>query len=574
MEQKGPTQPADAHSAVLSEVTTLLDTNPSAAELAAAEAGLRAFLGTHPADASAHRLLASICLRLDRYEEAEKQLARALELSPGFSMARWMLAVTLNERTNWEPALAHVEILLGEESENADYLGLKAHLLLNLGEYEGAVASYETLLTKTAAPENWMFYGNALKAVGRQQDSVAAYRKAIALKPDYGQAYWALADLKTFRFTPAEIDTMGEVLTRADLNPRSRAQMHFALGKALEDAKQYALSFEQYRLGNAVRRKDVRHSADGVATFVRRCKALFTSEFFARRTGAGSAAGDPIFIVGLPRSGSTLIEQILSSHSMVEGTRELTALNSVAMQVAGPERTRDSRYPEILAELNSEQLRSSGQDYIARTRVHRKLDRPFFIDKLPGNFHHLGLLHLILPQARIIDARRHPLGCGFANFKQYFPYGQTFAFDLTEIGRYYRDYVELMAHFDAVLPGRVHRVIYEQMVTDPEQEVRRLLDHCGLPFEEGCLRFYETKRSIFTPSAEQVRQPIFADAMELWRHYEPWLGPLKSALGDVLESYPAAPKFGERTQIFAAQWGTSVQYRWPSANPPARTDMR
>jgi tetratricopeptide (TPR) repeat protein len=574
MEQKGPTQPADALSAAVCEITTLLDTNPPAAELSKAEARLSELLKVHPADASAHRLLASLCLRLDRYEEAERQLVRALELSPDFSMARWMLAVTLNQRTNWDQALPHVEMLLKEEPENSDYLGLKAHLLLNLGEYEGAVACYETLLTKSATPENWMFYGNALKAVGRQQDSIAAYRNAIALKPDFGQAYWALADLKTFRFTPAEIDTMGEVLARADLNPRSRAQMHFALGKALEDAKQYARSFEQYRSGNAVWRREVRHSADGVATFVRQCKALFTSEFFASRAGAGASAPDPIFIVGLPRSGSTLIEQILSSHSEVEGTRELTALNSVAMQLAGHERTRDSRYPEILRDLNGQQLRSSGDDYIARTRAHRKLDRPFFIDKLPSNFLHLGLLHLILPKARIVDARRHPLGCGFANFKQYFPYGQSFAFDLTEIGRYYRDYVELMAHFDAVLPGRVHRVFYERMVTDPEQEVRRLLDHCGLPFEEGCLRFYETKRSIFTPSAEQVRQPIFADAMELWRHYEPWLGPLKSALGNALEAYPGVPKFDAHAQIFGAQWGTSAQYRWPSATPPARTDTR
>jgi hypothetical protein len=333
--------------------------------------------------------------------------------------------------------------------------------------------------------------------------------------------------------------------------------MHFALGKAYEDAQEYAQSFEQYGKGNSAWRKQVRHSADDVAAFVRRCKALFTAEFFRERADAGSAAPDPIFIVGLPRSGSTLIEQILASHSMVEGTRELTALNAVAIRLSDHERMRDRRYPEVLGDLNPDQLRAAGEEYLARTRVHRKRDRPHFADKLPSNFHHLGLLHLILPRAKVIDARRHPLGCGFANFKQYFPYAQTFAFDLVEIGRYYRDYVEFMAHFDQVLPGRVHRVLYEQLVSDPELEIRRLLEYCGLPFEERCLRFHETERSVFTPSAGQVRQPIYREATELWRHYEPWLGPLKSALGNVLDAYPAVPTFVEPPK---AQWGVSGRF--------------
>jgi hypothetical protein len=333
--------------------------------------------------------------------------------------------------------------------------------------------------------------------------------------------------------------------------------MHFALGKAYEDAQEYARSFEQYGKGNAVWRKQVRHSADDVAAFVRRCKALFGADFFRERADTGCAAPDPIFIVGLPRSGSTLIEQILASHSMVEGTRELTALNAVAMRLSDHERLRDRRYPEVLRDLDADQLRAAGEEYVARTRVHRKRDRPHFVDKLPSNFHHLGLLHLILPKAKVIDARRHPLGCGFANFKQYFPYAQTFAFDLAETGRYYRDYVEFMAHFDRVLPGRVHRVIYERMVSDPEMEIRRLLEYCGLPFEERCLRFHETERSVFTPSAEQVRRPIYREATELWRHYEPWLGPLKSALGNVLDAYPAAPAFVDPPK---AQWGMSAPF--------------
>ena len=487
--------------------------------------------------------------------------------------ARWTRAITHVRQGDWEKALPELEILLGEDPGNSDYLNLKAHSLLNIGEYERAIACFETWVSKHPAAETWMFYGYALVTVGRPQDSVAAYREAISRKPDLGEAYWSLSNLKTFRFTPAEIIAMHEALERTDLEPRSRWLMHFALGKALEDAKQYAESFEQYRKGNVLFRSGLRYSAENTTKFVRRSKALFTPEFFTERAGAGSQAPDPIFIVGLPRAGSTLIEQILASHSMVEGTKELTVLNAIAMRLADYERTRVDRYPDILVELKAEEFRSAGDEYIARTRVHRKLGRPFFIDKAPGNFQHLGLLHLILPNAKIIDARRHPLGCGFAVFRQYFPQAFGFAFDLAEIGRYYRDYVELMAHFDTVLPGRIHRVIYEDLVANPEREIRRLLDHVGLPFEESCLRFHETERGVLTPSAEQVRKPIFTDALEQWRHYEPWLGPLKFALGDVLEAYPAAPKFGERNFDYNAQWSLSGNYRL-RATPQAPTDKR
>jgi hypothetical protein len=312
----------------------------------------------------------------------------------------------------------------------------------------------------------------------------------------------------------------------------------------LEDAQAFEESFEHYRQGAALRRQELDYDPERGSEHVRRCKALFTAEFFAARSQAGSPAPDPIFVVGLPRAGSTLIEQILSSHSRVEGTMELPDILTIAARLGGRrKRSETSAYPEVLAELSPDELTRLGEQYLERTNIQRKLGRPFFIDKMPNNFAHVGLIHLILPKAKIIDARRHPLGCCFSAFKQHFARGQAFTYDLEEIGRYYADYVELMAHFDAVLPGRVHRVIYEQMVADPEAEVRRLLDYCGLPFEDACLKFYETERAVRTASSEQVRQPIYTDAVEHWTNYEPWLGPLKAALGPVLEAYPSAPEF-------------------------------
>jgi hypothetical protein len=338
-----------------------------------------------------------------------------------------------------------------------------------------------------------------------------------------------LANLKTFRFTPAEVAEMRKQLANPTSTQENVAQLHFALGKALEDASEFPASFEQYAKGNAAQRQTVKYSSDNTTGLVRRSKAFFTAEFFRAREGAGCTAPDPIFIVGLTRSGSTLIEQILASHPEVEGTKELPIVSSLTAQVR---RERDdSSYPELLAQLSPGRLKQLGEDYIARTRVHRKLGRPHFIDKMPNNFLHVGFIHLVLPNAKIIDARRNPLACGFANFKQHFTQGVEWSYDLTEIGRYYRDYVDLMGHFDAVLPGRVHRVRYENLVANPEEETRALLEYCGLPFDPACLRFYENDRPVLTASAAQVRRPIFRDAVEQWRNYEPWLGPLKSALG-------------------------------------------
>jgi hypothetical protein len=333
-------------------------------------------------------------------------------------------------------------------------------------------------------------------------------------------------------------------LTRSDLTPADRYHFYFAIGKALEDQESWADAFSHYERGNRLRRSLVYHSADYNASHVTRYKALFSKTFFAERGDFGAAAPDPIFIVGLPRAGSTLLEQILSSHSLAEGTMELPDVIAIA-RALGERKTRnqESKYPEVLATLGAAEFRALGERYIEQTRIQRKTGAPFFIDKMPNNFAHIGLIHLMLPRAKIIDARRHPLGCCFSAFKQHFARGQHFTYDLAELGRYYRDYVALMVHFDEALPGRVHRVIYERIIDDTEPEIRRLLEYCGLPFEEGCLRFYENERAVRTASSEQVRQPIYREAVDHWRNFEPWLGPLKEALGPVLDAYPAAPAF-------------------------------
>jgi tetratricopeptide (TPR) repeat protein len=511
------------------------DTSP-----AAVESRLRAWLETHPADAAAHKQLGDLYFRLSRYEEAEARFAKALELAPDFAEARWMIAGTFAYRGNWVMALSTTQALLRDDPEKAVYLDIEAYALLQLGEFEPALARYEALLAKYPTAENWKSYGRALKAVGRTTEAIHAYRQALVLKPDYGMAWWSLAELKTFRFEPADVGALQMALESESRPPQNRGLLHFALARAYEDAQQYETAFEQYRRANATLRSTLRHDPEQRAGFVRRNKSVFTPEYFRACADGGSSRRDPIFIVGLPRSGSTLLEQILASHSQVEPTAELQALESV---IRDRSQKKGRKYPELMPDLSPGEVREAGEDYLARAADYRKLNRPYFIDKMPNNFTYLGAILTCLPNAKVIDARRHPLGSGFAIFKHYFFDKYSFAFDLGDIGRYYRDYAELMAHFDAVQPGRVHRVFYENMVVDPEREIRRLLAYCGLRFEEQCLRFHENARAVLTPSSEQVRQPIAAEAKALWRHYERRLDPLKSALGDVLERYPEVPEF-------------------------------
>jgi tetratricopeptide (TPR) repeat protein len=514
-------------------------------QIPAAETQLRQILRQRPNDVAAMRMLAEVAARLRRYRDAETLLVHCLELAPGFAGARHNYAIVLHRQNKSAAALSELETLLALEPRNPGYLNLKAAVLARIGDYADSLDAYkEVLQTHPRQPKIWMSYGHALKTAASAEESIAAYRRSIELLPSLGEAYWSLANLKTFRFAPAELDAMRAQLRRQDLADEDRFHLHFAIGKALEDGGQYDESFEHYSLGNALRRKEVHYDPEEMTQSVRRAKALCTQEFFASRSGYGATAPDPIFIVGLPRAGSTLLEQILSSHSQVEGTMELPEINAVTRtlrdRVAGEGRI---EYPEGLARIVATDCREFGEQYLANTRIVRKSGAPYFIDKMPNNFLHLGLIHLILPHAKIIDARRHPLGCCFSGFKQHFARGQHFSYRLEDIGRYYHDYVELMAHFDQVLPGRVHRVIYERVVDDTETEIRRLLDYCGLPFEEQCLRFYENDRPVATPSSEQVRQPIYRQAVDQWQHYEPWLGPLKEALGEVLTRYPEAPEF-------------------------------
>jgi tetratricopeptide (TPR) repeat protein len=523
-------------------------TGPAAAladnRIPEAEALLRAHLARHPTDVAALRMLAEVAARLLRYSDSQRLLERCLELAPGFDAARHNYATVLNRQGRSAEALKHCAQLLAKEPRNPSYRSLQAAVSANLGNYADAISAYESVLSEyPQQPKLWTSYGHALRTTGRIPESIAAYRRALALEPTLGEAWWSLANLKTFRFADGEVLAMRHALARADLAEEDRLHFEFALGKALEDAAAYEESFVHYAAGNALRRSQHGYDPDENTRFVRRSKALLTREFFAARAGAGAAARDPIFIVGLPRAGSTLIEQILSSHPLVEGTMELPQLPKIARELAGPKQEEEGTFLRRLAALAADELRALGERYLAETRVMRKTDAPFFIDKMPNNCMYVGLIHLILPNAVIIDARRHPLGCCFSCYKQHFARGQWFSYGLQDLGRYYRDYVELMAHFDEVLPGRVERVLYESLIDDTEAEVRRLLERCGLAFEPACLRFYENERAVRTASSEQVRRPIFRDGVDRWRHYEPWLGPLERSLGDVLTAYPEAPPF-------------------------------
>jgi tetratricopeptide (TPR) repeat protein len=510
-----------------------------------AEAGLREHLKRHPTDVLAIRMLAEVAARLGRNHDAETLLARCIQLAPGFRMARQNYAMVLHRQNKWTEALTEVDFLLQDEPSNPGLHNLKAAVLGRIGDYEESIALYRKVLRDyPRQPKVWMSLGHALKTANHNAEAIEAYRRCIELAPHFGEVWWSLANLKTFRFTAKEIAAMRAQLERDDLTNDDRYHFHFTLGKALEDEQDFAGSFDHYERGNALRRKLIRYDAAENAAHVARSKKLFTREFFAARADGGCPARDPIFIVGLPRSGSTLVEQILSSHSQVEGTQELPDITMLARMVARrTSRAEGSAYPRALEKFTADELRELGERYMEQTRIQRKTSLPLFIDKMPNNFAHIGMIQLILPNAKIIDTRRHPLGCCFSCFKQHFARGQAFTYDQAEIGAYYRDYVELMAHFDAVLPGRVHRVFYERMVDDTEAEVRRLLEYCGLPFEEGVLKFHENKRAVRTASSEQVRQPIFREGLDQWRHFEPWLTPLRTSLGQVLELYPSIPQF-------------------------------
>jgi tetratricopeptide (TPR) repeat protein len=496
-------------------------------------------------------MLAEVAGRLQRFGEAQRLLEQCLTLAPGFDAARHNYVTVLNRQGKPAEALPHVERLLAKEPRNPGYRNLKAAVLANLGDYPLSIEVYKEVLKEfPEQPKIWMSYGHSLRTSGRRAESETAYRRAIAMEPTLGEAYWSLANLKTFRFSDSDLVAMRQALRRTDVPDEERLHFEFALGKALEDAAEYEASFGHYARGNEIRRRSHPYRADDNVAYVHMTRTVLTRDFFAARSGAGAPAADPIFIVGLPRAGSTLLEQVLASHSLVEGTMELPQIPQLACEIAG-RNARQQDFPGVVEKLTPEELRALGARYLEGTRALRKTSAPFFIDKMPNNCWYVGLIHLMLPNARIIDARRHPLGCCFSCFKQQFARGQNFTYSLTDLGRYYRDYLELMAHFDEVLPGRIHRVHYEATIENTESEVRRLLAYCGLPYEENCLRFYENERAVRTASSEQVRQPIFREGLDHWRHFEPWLDPLKAALGDALAAYPRVPASLCRPSVLA-----------------------
>lgn len=518
----------------------------NAGRLDAAEAKLAARAGRLPDDPVGTRMLGELAWRRGDMTEALRLVERAVTLAPGFDLARDFLVRLLMQVNRLPDALVHAEMLAQSPVGGSAARLVLASVLVRLGDQERARTIYESLLEEQPdQPLLWQNLGHVLKTLGDQGEAIAAYRGAVARQPTLGEAWWSLANLKTVKLDGADIAAMEAALTSLageDGREEDVFHLHFSLGKAHEDAGDPARAFDHYDRGNRLRRTLVRYDADLLSAEAGAAAETFTARFIAEMGAGGCPAEDPIFIVGLPRSGSTLVEQILASHSMIEGTMELSEMMVIAARLQS--RVDEGEFADFTAMVCSlgpkERLRL-GEEYIERTRVHRKTDRPRFTDKMPNNWQHTGLIRLILPNAKIVDARRHPMSCCFSGWKQHFARGQTFTYDLAEIGRYYRDYVKLMAHYDAAAPGAVHRVIYERMVADTESEVRRVLDHLGLPFEEGCLEFHRNTRAVRTASSEQVRRPIYTDAVEHWKAFAPWLGPLEAALGDVATCYPEVP---------------------------------
>jgi tetratricopeptide (TPR) repeat protein len=503
----------------------------SEGDIYGAEDIVRRHLLAHPNDIEAMRLLARIGVRLDVLDDAEFLLESLLLAAPDYHAARFEYASVLIQRHKFTAALTEARKLLAIESENRDYRTIHANACVGLGRHEEALAIYRGLAGH--APQDAelrLSIGHALKTLGRQPEAVDAYRRAAAVRPNFGDAYWSLANLKTYRFTDDEIARMRAHESAPQTGSVDRYHLCFALGKALEDRSEFSESFGYYERGNALKRSETRFNIESIERTAMRQTAVCTQEFVAARRNVGCLRSDPIFIVGLPRAGSTLLEQILASHSQVEGTMELAEIPRLALHLSGREgNTEKSRYPAVLAELAPARLRELGEKYLEDTQVFRT-GKLRFIDKMPNNFRHIGLIHLILPNARIIDARRDPMACCFSNFKQLFASGQEFTYDIEDLARYYRSYLQLMSHWDSVLPGKVLRIQHEYLVEDLEGNVRRLLAHCGLEFEPACLEFYKTERSVRTASSEQVRRPIFKEGLDQWRNFEPWLGPLQAAL--------------------------------------------
>lgn len=507
-------------------------------DLKDAEEQLRIYLSRRPADADALSLMAQVAIYSGRHGEAMSLLQRSLELASDFALARFTYAELLFKLSKFEAALVELNRLLQSDERNPLFLQMKAVILRITGDHEQSIAIFERLATENPdQPEFWIGFGHGLRTMGFADRSIGAYRRAIRCRPSSGLAYWSIANMKTACLGYDDIAAIQELLTQEDIPSGDRIALEFSLGKAHEDFNDFERAYEHFAKANASLRLRASYNSDRLKSRVADNKSLFTRAFFESRQDAGCKAADPIFVVGQPRSGSTLIEQILSSHSAIEGTAELPYIQVLVGHLEEP-LDKGASYLNVLAKLEPGAFAALGEEYLESARPHRRLGLPFFIDKRPANFWHVGLIQLILPNAKIIDARRNPAACLTSMFKQYFNKPRP---HLTELGRSYRDYVALMAHFESILPGKIHRVIYEDLVLDSEVEMRKLFEYLGLPFEENCLRYHETKRTILTSSSEQVRKPISGDAVDHWRNYEPWLGPLIKQLGSAFTSYPHVP---------------------------------
>jgi tetratricopeptide (TPR) repeat protein len=519
---------------VLTATGLLLD-----GDLDAAEPLVRAYLLKHGNHVEAMRLLAGIGSARKVFDDAELLLAAVLQLAPGYRVARQEYAGVLIELHKYGQARRELDQLLKDEPESRLLKTLYAASCIGIGEHERAIAIYRELLLGTSLEDAdlHLSIAHAQKTLGQTREAVESYHTAAACRPDFGDAHWSLANLKTYRFTDEVLTRMRAAESAPTTGIVDRYHFCFALGKAFEDRGEYAESFRYYQLGNALKRSESRYRPEIIEMNTQQQSEVCTREFFASRRGWGVQNPDPIFIVGLPRSGSTLLEQILASHSEVEGTQELANIPQIVRNLRGRDPDLNNpRYPRILAQMSAEDFRQLGAKYLADTRIYRT-GKSFFIDKMPNNFRHLGLIHLMLPNARIIDARREPMACCFSNLKQLFANGQEFTYRIDDIARYYRTYLELMRHWDRVLPGRVLRIYHEDVVDNLDGNVRRLLDFCGLGFEPQCIEFHKTERSVRTASSEQVRQPLNRDGLDQWKYFEPWLEPLRAALGDALSRY-------------------------------------
>lgn len=498
-----------------------------------AEEICRHFLRANPKNVEGMRLLARIGIELGILDDAEFLLESAVAFEPENFQLRLDYTDVLRRRQKFDKAREQAEGLHKREPANPIFQSQLAIESMQTGDYERAFELFDQVLAKLPRdPATLTSKGHALKTLGQSPEAIESYRAAIAAKPDHGDAYYALANLKTYKFEDSEIEAMRAQVARPDLAFMDRVHLSFALGKALEDRSEYEESFRFYHEGNALKRAQTRYNADAMTRELEAQKEACTAELFEKHRGAGHDAPDPIFILGLPRAGSTLLEQILASHSQIDGTLELPNVLALAHRLRG-KRAGQSRYPQVLHDLTADQLNKFGKQFIEDTRIHRA-GAPYFIDKMPNNFRHIGLIHLILPNAKIIDARRAPMDCCFSGFKQLFAEGQEFTYGLQEIGRYYADYVDLMDHWDVVLPGKVLRVSHEDVLDDLEGQTRRMLDFIGVPFEEACLEFHKTNRAVRTASSEQVRQPINRKGQGAWEPFGPWLDDLKSALGSLV----------------------------------------